>query len=183
MDAIASTTTVRKSGSSATVLRSLNLTPRIPGRTSPPTLPPFTNFIAAFQVIQVRLRLTSTASHTLGGCGGHLLLKLFFNSYFNKSTICINLANRLQVAPRLKQVMVLRELEMELEYSEEDEDSMFAHDQTLVVSGRQENVDSRGSDIVDAVEMETEDNLRPSKRVKTTDVKIWTLTQLATTVP
>jgi len=92
------------------------------------------------------------------------------------------LANRLQVAPRLKQVMVLRELEMELEYSEEDEDSMFAHDQTRVVFGRQENVDSRGSDIVDAVEMETEDNLRPSKRVKTTDVKIWTLTQLATTV-
>ena len=111
-----------------------------------------------------------------------LFLKFFFNSYFNKSTICINLANRLQVAPRLKQVMVLRELEMELEYSEEDEDSMFAHDQTRVVFGRQENVDSRGSDIVDAVEMETEDNLRPSKRVKTTDVKIWTLTQLATTV-
>ena len=64
-----------------------------------------------------------------------LFLKLFFNSYFNKSTICINLADRLQVAPRLKQVMVLRELEMELEYSEEDEDSMFARNQTRVVSG------------------------------------------------
>ena len=60
---------------------------------------------------------------------------------------------------------------------------MFAHNQTRVVSGRQENVDSRGSENVDALEMETEDNLRPSKRVKTTDVKIWTLTQLATTVP
>jgi hypothetical protein len=74
------------------------------------------------------------------------------------------LANRLQVAPRVKQVKVLRELEMELEYSEDDEDSMFAHDQTPVVSGRQENVDSRGSEIVDAVKMETEDRLRPNKR-------------------
>ena len=127
MDAIASTTTVRKSGSSATVLRSLNLTRRIPARKSPPTLPPFTNFIAAFQVIQVRLRLTSTASHNLGGCGGDLLLKLFFNYFFNKNTICINLANRLKVAPRLKEVMVLSELKRELEFSEEDEDSMFAH--------------------------------------------------------
>ena len=60
---------------------------------------------------------------------------------------------------------------------------MFAHDQTPVVSGRQENVDSRGSENVDALEMETEDNLRPSTHVKTTDVKIWALTQLATTVP
>ena len=92
------------------------------------------------------------------------------------------MANRLQAALRLIEVMVLRELEMELVYSEEDEDSTFAHNQTRVVSGRQENVDSRGSDNADAVEMETEDNLRPSKRVKTTDVKIWTLTQLATTV-
>ena len=72
----------------------------------------------------------------------------------------------------MKEVMVLRELEMELEYSEEDEDSMFAHNQTRIVSGRQDNVDSRGSDNVDAVEMETEDNLRPSKRVKTTDVNL-----------
>jgi hypothetical protein len=70
MDAIASTTTVRKSGSSATVLRSLNLTPRIPGRTSPPTLPPFTNFIAAFQVIQVRLRLLQTPPRLRSKSGG-----------------------------------------------------------------------------------------------------------------
>jgi hypothetical protein len=88
----------------------------------------------------------------------------------------------LQVAPRLKEVMVLSELESELGYSEEDEDPMFAHNQTRVVSARQENVESRGFDNVDAVEMETEENLRPGKRVKTTDVNLWTLTQLATTV-
>ena len=45
--------------------------------------------------------------------------------------------------------MVLSELERELEWSEEDaeedEDPMFAHNQTPVVSGHQENVNSRGS--------------------------------------
>jgi hypothetical protein len=51
-----------------------------------------------------------------------------------------------------------------LAYSEENEDSIFAHNQTRVVSGRQENVDSRGSKNVDAVKMETEDRLRPNKR-------------------
>jgi hypothetical protein len=81
MDVIASATTVRKSGSSATVLRSLNLTRRIPARKSPPTLPPFTNFIAAFQVIQVRLRLLQTPPRLRSKSGGvdafQFLLSIF----------------------------------------------------------------------------------------------------------